>query len=148
MWSPCTHHILSNSLHLAIKHTTAGLLKLCHILLYGIFFISSYWPLITTTTLSTTLCLPTAVQQQERKLSLAWVMVGENDICGPCPALCGLYCQNVIVLRYVDNHNRRRARERQSSRERGGGSIERQLLLETSVRSLCAWQGGWEKGFC
>lgn len=46
---------------------------------------------------------------------------GGTDICGPSSsALSGLHSVNVIVLRDVDNHNRRRAGDPWSTRKRGG----------------------------
>lgn len=62
----------------------------------------------------------------------------------PSAAFCGLYYPCVIVLRDVDNHNRRRAGKPQSR-----GRNQGQLMVGGGgkmVRSLCVWVRGREWG--
>lgn len=67
----------------------------------------------------TTLCPPLCRLPRE-----SWILHGggsQDRHLWSSPALSGLHCLGFIVLRDVDNHNRRRAGEPQSSRERGNG---------------------------
>lgn len=61
-------------------------------------------------------CLPTAVRTE-----CGMGRVGGERHLWSRPALFGLHCLGFIVLMDVDNHNRRRVGESQSSRERGKG---------------------------
>lgn len=85
--------------------------------------IPSYHPSITTTT-TRTHPLHSASPLPSTSKSESWMWHGggwRDRHLWPSPALSGLCCHSLIVLRDVDNHNRRRAGESQSSKERGKG---------------------------
>ena len=93
-------------------------------------------PILTHSTLPPLCCLPTEVRAECRHL---W----------PSPAFSGLHCPGLIVLRDVDNHNRRRAGVPQSSREMGqrGGVLRGSFCFKCQAFSVgVLWRvgGGWE----
>lgn len=127
--NPCSlHNIVAAFMHISLEHRAAGPVKWCHILLYGNNSfsspcVSSNHPFITSI-ITTTHSLHSASPLLSSNRSESWVWHGGglwDRHLWPSPALCGLHYCGLIVLRDVDNHNRRRAGEPQSSRERGKG---------------------------